>query len=177
MSPVEFLARIAALVPPPHYPLVRFAGALAPRSKWRPLVVPRPPGSANAPPACASRREPRPALRAAKAAPAPPPPRLAPGNPPRPAVFAHALAAKSDAVEVVAPNVLSLAHWTRLRDGELYAQKPRIDWPTLMKRTFDVDVKTCPKCAGRLEVRAVVTDPATTAKILASLARAPPRAA
>jgi hypothetical protein len=45
------------------------------------------------------------------------------------------------------------------------------------RHSFDVDVKTCPKCAGRLEVRAVVTDPATTTNILTRLARAPPRAA
>jgi hypothetical protein len=96
-----------------------------------------------------------------------------------PAVFAQTLAAQSDAVEVVAPNVLSLAHWARLRDGELYAAQPRVDWATLLRRTFDCDVKKCAMCDGRLEVRAVVTAPASTAKILASLARtrAPPRAA
>ena len=49
MEPVEiFLARIAALVPPPRFPLVRFAGVLAPRSKWRHLVVPRPPKASTA---------------------------------------------------------------------------------------------------------------------------------
>jgi len=42
MTPLEFLARLAALVPPPRYPLVRFHGVLAPRSSWRRDVVPRP---------------------------------------------------------------------------------------------------------------------------------------
>jgi hypothetical protein len=96
-----------------------------------------------------------------------------------PAVFAHTLAAQSDASEIVAPNVLSMAHWARLGDGELYASQPRVDWSTLLRRTFEFDVKQCAKCGGRLEVRAVVTAPESIAKILASLARprAPPRAA
>lgn len=96
-----------------------------------------------------------------------------------PAVFAHPLAAKTNAVEIVAPNVLSLAHWARLLDGELYAAQPRVDWARLLRRTFDFDVKQCGKCGGRLVVRAVVTAPESIAKILASLARprAPPRAA
>jgi hypothetical protein len=43
LSPVQFLARIAALVPPPRFPLVRFAGVLAPNSTWRRSVVPEGP--------------------------------------------------------------------------------------------------------------------------------------
>ena len=50
-----------------------------------------------------------------------------------PAVFAHELAAGSDVVEVVAPNVVLVAHWKRLRDGELYAVTPRLSWALLMR--------------------------------------------
>ena len=39
MTPVQFLARIAILIPPPRYPLQRFAGVLAPNSSWRRAVV------------------------------------------------------------------------------------------------------------------------------------------
>ncbi len=42
MTPMEFMARLAALIPPPRYPLVRYAGVLGPRSSWRKDVVPRP---------------------------------------------------------------------------------------------------------------------------------------
>jgi hypothetical protein len=42
MDPMECLARLAALVPPPRYPLVRYAGVLGPRSAWRKEIVPRP---------------------------------------------------------------------------------------------------------------------------------------
>jgi hypothetical protein len=40
MTPVECLARLCALVPPPWQPLVRFHGVFAPNHAWRPLVVP-----------------------------------------------------------------------------------------------------------------------------------------
>ena len=57
---------------------------------------------------------------------------------PPPAVFGPTLAAQSDAVEVVAPNILSLAHWARLRDGELYAAQRRVDWASLLRRTLSL---------------------------------------
>ena len=74
----------------------------------------------------------------------------------------------------VAPHVLSLAHWDRLLDGELYATSSRLDWRTLLKRTFQVDLRVCVRCGGRLTVRAAVTAPDTVRKLLAALRR--PRA-
>jgi hypothetical protein len=44
MTPVEFLGRLAILVPPPYFPLVRYHGVFAARSKWRPRVTLKPPG-------------------------------------------------------------------------------------------------------------------------------------
>jgi hypothetical protein len=47
----------------------------------------------------------------------------------------------------------------------------------LLARTFEVDVKSCARSGGRLEVRAVVTDHHVASKILdaiPSAARAPP---
>jgi len=43
MTPLELLARPAAIVPPPRYPLLRYHGVLAPKSSWRRDVVQRPP--------------------------------------------------------------------------------------------------------------------------------------
>ena len=43
MAPMEFMARLAALIPPPRTPLVRYQGVLAPNSPWRAAVVPLPP--------------------------------------------------------------------------------------------------------------------------------------
>ncbi len=38
MTPIEALARLAAIVPPPRYPLLRFHGIIAPRHRWRDRV-------------------------------------------------------------------------------------------------------------------------------------------
>lgn len=41
MNPLEFMQRLAALVPRPRLQLIRFHGVLAPNAKLRPLVVPQ----------------------------------------------------------------------------------------------------------------------------------------
>ena len=41
MSPLEFMQRLAALVPRPRLHLIRFHGVLAPNAKLRALVVPQ----------------------------------------------------------------------------------------------------------------------------------------
>jgi hypothetical protein len=84
----------------------------------------------------------------------------------------------SGVAERVGPNVLSIAHWSRLDDGELYAPLSRVDWATLLRRTFSVDFQ-CPRCGGRLGVRALVIDPEAIAARLVVLRRSrdPPAAA
>ena len=47
MSPLEFLQRLAALVPRPRLHLIRFHGVLAPNAKLRALVVPQGPPKAE----------------------------------------------------------------------------------------------------------------------------------
>ncbi len=39
-EPLDFVAKLAALVPPPRFNSVRYHGVLAPSAGWRPLVVP-----------------------------------------------------------------------------------------------------------------------------------------
>ena len=61
MSPLEFMQRLAALVPRPRLHLIRFHGVLAPNAKLRALVVPHEPVPHAALPAeceatCAHRR-------------------------------------------------------------------------------------------------------------------------
>ena len=90
MTPVECIARLCALVPPPCYPLTRFHGVLAPRAKLRPR-------------------------------------------------------------------------------GRAEDSRERAAWATLLARTFDVDGKACARCAGRLEVRAAVTDHDIARKILEAI--------
>jgi len=55
MSPLEFMQRLAALVPRPRLHLIRFHGVLAPNAKLRALVVPQesePPAQAALPAEC-----------------------------------------------------------------------------------------------------------------------------
>ena len=75
------------------------------------------------------------------------------------------------------PNVLSARHLARIGGGLLYAATSNVPWATLLARTFEVDVKACARCGGRLEVRAVVTDHDIARRILDAMpaaARAPP---
>jgi hypothetical protein len=49
MSPLEFMQRLAALVPRPRLHLIRFHGVLAPNAKLRREIVPSPPEQATSP--------------------------------------------------------------------------------------------------------------------------------
>jgi hypothetical protein len=78
---------------------------------------------------------------------------------------------------VPAPNILSAKHVCRIGGGLLFAATSSVPWATLLARTFEIDVKACAHCGGRLEVRAVVTDHDIARRILDALptaARAPP---
>jgi hypothetical protein len=63
--------------------------------------------------------------------------------------------------------MLSVKHWDRLLGGVLYALSPRVDWASLMRRSFSVDVLECPGCHGRLRVIAVITERDPVTRILA----------
>lgn len=39
-EPLDLIEKLAALVPPPRFNLVRYHGVLAPSAAWRPLVIP-----------------------------------------------------------------------------------------------------------------------------------------
>jgi hypothetical protein len=198
MTPLECLGRLAAMVPPPRYPLLRLHGVLGPRHARRARVVPHPPEShawrtqsaREKKEVCgvdAPRREP--AARVEQGAVVVPRGELLPPSA-RSGTGEAALVPRADGVPTstllatgeasrIAPNILSLAHWERLLGGELYAPLSRLDWATLLRRTFDVDVKSCAACGGRMTVRAVVTEPVSIAKLLGALRRprAPPVAA
>jgi hypothetical protein len=83
---------------------------------------------------------------------------------------------------LVDATMITVAHWGRLDDGALLARARYVDWATLMKRSFGVDVLSCPRCARKMRVLATLTDPATIRRILEHLgvrseplARAPAR--
>jgi hypothetical protein len=199
MTAMEFMARLSAIIAPPRYPLTRFAGVLAPRSGWRRDVVPKPrereracsevrprdvpsglrPGETSAPnvrsgAAMVSGRASGPARGSATIAGHVPvtsaaatPALVTIVSPGRLAAIGSA--ARAGDVVALAPNVVSVRHWDRLMGGLLYAATPRVDWATLLRRSFSVDVLECPKCHDRLRVLAVITEREPVQRILAHL--------
>ncbi|WP_437979374.1 transposase [Sorangium sp. So ce295] len=142
LAPVHFLARIAALVPPPRYPLLRLSGVLASGSSWRAAVVAHGPAatgipvpetktktSATAPPTCANDIT------------APPP--AATWDPPASAR-------------------------TSLGDGIVLPVYARIDWASLIRRVYWEDALACP-CGGRWRLVADIGQRAQREAIVALL--------
>jgi hypothetical protein len=92
-------------------------------------------------------------------------------------VSATTLARSIVGADVPMPNVLSAQHLARIGGGLLFAATSNVPWATLLARTFEIDVKACARCGGKLEVRAAVTDHDIARKILDAIptaARAPP---
>jgi hypothetical protein len=87
---------------------------------------------------------------------------------PMSAALAHPPTQPGD-VNRLAPHVIAVKHWDRLLGGLLYAAQPRVDWATLLRRSFSVDVLECPKCHGRLRMIAVITERQSARRILAHL--------
>ena len=53
-------------------------------------------------------------------------------------------------------------------------KRPRLDWATLQRRTFGVDVWTC-RCGGKRKVLAIVTSRRTAEELLRNLGLLEPR--
>jgi len=193
MTPMEFMARLAILVPPPFYPLVRYHGVFAARSAWRALVTPKPPAGAprNKPKPCPAAEKGSSAATTSAAPPTtastPEPPKRAPTHtasspaevPPASAAPTptSALAPKAVAPPLapavlgalVALTTLTVKHWDRLLEGALFATSSYVDWAVLLHRTFGFDALRCPRCDHRMRVISTINDPVVAKKILAHL--------
>jgi len=203
MTPVEFLGRLAILVPPAYFPLVRYHGVLGARSSWRARVTPKPPDGVarrkKKSKACSDDRQA--GAPSAATTPVPVPARFAPQAgandaakdatkaPPHAGAAATTAAATAAAAAVTPaphptpgssglravavasddPTIITIQHWRRLLDGELYAASSRVEWALLLRRTYGVDALRCPTCSGRMRVMATLTEPDTVKKILAHL--------
>ncbi len=134
LTPVHFLARIASLVPPPRFPLLRLSGVLAPRSSWRAAVVPK-------------RAEPRTCAPTAK-----PSPKNVKAN----SEAAASLVSEPDRTERdrTSESAAPEQPRTSLGAGVRRPVGARIDWASLLRRVYLEDVLPCP-CGGR---RALVAD-------------------
>lgn len=164
MTPLELLARIAALVPPPRHPLIRFHGVFAPNSSWRKRVVPGVTpieGAGQDACSCDSCHDPASA-------------RMTPTD------RASAAGAMAGATQAVAANssfstVSPVTHQSTAPShvSDCVQSDPNaactparepgrrkswwIDWATLLRRVHDIDALAC-KCGGRLRFVEVVTD-------------------
>ena len=170
MTPVQFLARLAALVPPPRFPLLRFAGVLAPNSPWRAAVVPG---------------EPRAGADGTRASPSPPDRKAAKrkGAKRNSSTRSPSLAEQDRPKDEAAspPPCAATEPRPRTSLGAAVVPQPyaRIDWASLLRRVYQEDGLACPG-GGRRRILSDVTEPVAIVAILEHLglpARAPPLAA
>jgi hypothetical protein len=161
MPPTAFLARLAALVPPPRHPLVRFHGVFAPHSAWRKKVVPATAvarsGCAVAPAGKGSSPDDHPGGKSRSA-----PRREGHGT-------NAAVLQRSESVSTATDAAADSAH------REVRSSFARIDWAALLKRIYDVDALACP-CGGRLRFISLILEENVARAILDSLGQpsAPP---
>jgi hypothetical protein len=111
-EPLDFIARLAALVPPPRLNLTRFHGVFAPNSPYRARITP--------------------ARRGRGATPTKP---------------------------------------AREEDRAPAERQAAMRWAKRLKRVFQIDVETCPKCGGSVKVIACIEDPPVIERILKHLAK------
>jgi hypothetical protein len=149
LEPVAFLARIASLIPPPRYPLLRLAGVFAPNSSWRASIVPHgPAASSTAAAACPRKTLANKPLETAS---------------PVLAREGRAPLERGPTSEHTAPGPR-----TSLGAGVATPVGARIDWASLIRRVYLDDVLACP-CGGRRRVLAEITEPQVVVAILQHL--------
>jgi hypothetical protein len=165
----ELVEKLAALIPPPRFHLVRYHGILGPCASARDRVVPGagraqepirpPPGNSSLDPPAAPRAKTEAREHARGAAADRSSPSSREGN-----------RATRTASRPEDPLPAS--------DGS--AVRPRrLAWADLLRRVFAVDVLECPRCGGRMRLLAAIQPPDATEAILDCLAlpsRAPPAA-
>ncbi len=175
LTPMELLARIAALIPPPRHPFLRYHGVLAPSSKWRSAIVPRAPEGDS--PSCRADAE-RHERKRSRGAPTPPRAASRAAQPfaksaPAPPLAATSSAATTTSATTAPPRasfaMLTPAHQARLAQGDVLARTPRLEWSKLVRRTFAAEVLICPRCHGHARLIAAVQDPIEAARFLAAL--------
>ena len=134
LDPVDFLRRLAALIPAPYNNMVRYHGVFANRSRHRSQL------------------------------PAPPPSRWAEQSAPCVGPTPAGGAANQDQERVGPPRALPPPSLPSLPN-----RRTRTPWATLLRRVFDVDALSCPKCLTPMVVLAFITDPKVLVKILEHL--------
>ena len=151
MTPVQLLARLAALIPPPRFPLQRLSGVFGPRSPLRASVVPRGPARAGAT-APRARKQKRRAKKPDDAS----------------AFVASGEGTLPERGGGDSENTVRSRPRTSLGDGVVKPVGSRIEWAQLLRRIYLVDVLACP-CGGRRAIVADISDSEVVVAILAHL--------
>jgi hypothetical protein len=153
MTPVQCLARIAALIPPPRFPLQRFSGVFAPRSPLRAAVVPSGP---------VARAGVTPTLPRAKTK------RKTTKTTRRKPDDASPWVSTAEGAWIERESAAPSGPRTSLGEGVVKAAGTRIEWAQLLRRVYLVDVLACP-CGGRRAIVADISDSEVVVALLAHL--------
>jgi len=168
-EPEELVEKLAALVPPPRFHLVRYHGILGPCASERDRVAPGDPAS--------EARE-RPAALASSVAWPDTPPQANRRGPCEPTPdFQPGTRARESAgpMQELVPRGDALPS----SDAPPSPRPRRLAWAELLRRVFAADVLACPRCGERMRLLAAIQPPDATKAILACLelpSRAPPPA-
>jgi hypothetical protein len=156
MRPIDLLARIAAIIPPPRHPLLRYFGVFGPHSSWRKLCVPAVVDSTQTePPSSTSHSPDSDATRAEVD-------KVKLSSNPQQAESGSGAAILEGTTRPSDPSGQDASTKMAAR----IALNPwRIDWATLLKRTYDFDVLKC-QCGGRLKAVELVTEAARAKELL-----------
>jgi len=181
LTPLEFMSRLASIVPPPRRHLVLYAGVFSAHSKLRALVVPEAPPDDDK--HLRRRADPKPAPPAPQPGEAPP---IIPPPGPQPPADRPALTEP----DPDAAQPLRTSWWTAdpvlgdvwpppspsPREPATVLER-RLPWAALLKHVYAVDVLECARCGGRMRVIAFLSDPPVVRKILDHLhiPSSPPR--
>jgi hypothetical protein len=143
-EPLQLLRRLAALVPPPYFNLVRYYGVFANRSQYRKMLPQPPPPPLDASNADAANAD------------------AADGND-------DAADGNDDAADGNDDDQPQVDLPQPPDAGSAPIRPRRLDWARLLKRTLDVDALRCVRCATPMVVLAYLTDPAVVGRILSHL--------
>ncbi|HWA78502.1 MAG TPA: transposase [Polyangiaceae bacterium] len=159
MTPLQFLARLVALVPPPRHPLIRFHGVFAAHARLRARVIPIARAATPAAAPCSKPDSPTSQSSSTHSIPKADPS----------LVVGRALS--TDAADAARAEELISAPDPGARSSLAALQLSlgsRIPWAELLKRVYDVDALAC-SCGGRLRFIALILESDVARRHLDSL--------
>jgi hypothetical protein len=161
-EPLEFLSRLAALIPPPRAHQLRYHGCLAPAASLRARIVPAAPAPDPGPPGACT-------VTGKAKAPVLPTPDCAD--------IAPALPASEGTASDTRP---SGRRTNSAAAGPIPSPRRRrtyYSWAELLQRVLEIDAQVCSRCGNRMQILGVIEAPDAIHAILTSLglpSRAPP---